>query len=184
MFYYKPIETFIMESKNIFGDCVVIGNREYVFDVVVNTEENLDLVISENQPAGVRIYQNSIRIPIEDVKAVRDTLSKLIERIDKITRVRSHSSSEILENLGNNMKNIDKEEIDVIYGQSPKSYTLDDKRKVNAQAYLPWSVEDDERLEVLFCEGRSIRDLAEAFERNEGAISSRIKKLELKEKYG
>lgn len=181
MFYYKPIETFIMESKNIFSDCVCIGNREYIFDIVVNTEENLDLIISENQPAGVRIYQNSIRVPIEDVKAIRDALNKSIKRIDKITRMRSHSSSEILENLGNN---IDKEEIDMIYGQSPKSYTLDDKRKVNAQAYLPWSVEDDERLEVLFCEGRSIRDLAEAFERNEGAISSRIKKLELKEKYG
>lgn len=170
-----------MESKNIFSDCVCIGNREYIFDIVVNTEENLDLIISENQPAGVRIYQNSIRVPIEDVKAIRDALNKSIKRIDKITRMRSHSSSEILENLGNN---IDKEEIDMIYGQSPKSYTLDDKRKVNAQAYLPWSVEDDERLEVLFCEGRSIRDLAEAFERNEGAISSRIKKLELKEKYG
>lgn len=173
-----------MEFRNLFSDCVGIGNREYVFDIVVNIEENLDLIISENQPAGVRIYQNSIRIPIEDVKAIRDALTKSLEQIDKITRVRSHSSSEILENLGTNVSNIDKEEIDVIYGQSPKSYTLDDKRKISARAYLPWSVEDDERLEALFCEGRSIKELAQEFERNEGAISSRIKKLELKEKYG
>lgn len=152
-----------MESKNVFSDCVGIGNREYVFDVVVNTEENLDLVISENQPAGVRIYQNSIRIPIEDVKAVRDTLTKLIERIDKITRVRSHSSSEILENLGTKVRNIDKEEIGVNYGQNPKSYTLDDKRQISSRAYLPWSVEDDKRLEALFCEGRSIKELAQEF---------------------
>lgn len=173
-----------MEFRNLFSDCLGVGNREYVFDIVVNTEENLDLIISENQPAGVRIYQNSIRIPIEDIKSIRDALNKSLKRIDKIARIRSHSSSEILENIGTNVTNIDKEEIDIIYDQSPKSYTLDDKRKIRARAYLPWSVEDDERLEALFSEGRSIEELAQAFERNEGAISSRIKKLELKEKYG
>lgn len=183
MFYYKQIETFIMEFRNLFSDCVGIGNREYVFDIVVNIGEKLELNISENQPAGVRIYQNSIRVPIEDAKAIRDALNKSIKRIDKITRMRSHSSSEILEILGANMRKIEKKEIETIYGQSPKSYTLRDKRKIHARAYLPWSVEDDERLEALFCEGVSINELAQAFERNEGAISSRIKKLELKEKY-
>ena len=33
-------------------------------------------------------------------------------------------------------------------------------------------------------EGKKVKDLAQIFGRNEGAISSRIKKLELKEKYG
>lgn len=183
MFYYKPIETFIMEFRNLFSDCVGIGNREYVFNIVVNTEENLDLIISENQPAGVRIYQNSICVPIEDVKTIRDALNKSLKRIDKITRMRSHSSSEIFENLGTNVRNIYKVEIGVIYGQSPKSYTLDDKRKTHARAYLPWSVDDDEKLEKLFCDGINTKELAEIFQRNPGAIISRIKKLELWEKY-
>ncbi|WP_134089828.1 DUF3276 family protein [Olivibacter sp. XZL3] len=65
-----------------------------------------------------------------------------------------------------------------------KSYSLDNIREKHPQAYQPWSLEDDEKLETLFCEGKSVKDLAFVFERNEGAIRSRIKKLELKEKYG
>jgi len=65
-----------------------------------------------------------------------------------------------------------------------KSYSLDDIREKHPQAYRPWSLEDDEKLETLFCEGKSVKELASTFERNEGAIRSRIKKLELKEKYG
>jgi DNA-directed RNA polymerase specialized sigma24 family protein len=49
---------------------------------------------------------------------------------------------------------------------------------------LPWTAEDDNKLELLFCEGKKVKELAEIFGRNTGAINSRIKKLELKEKYG
>lgn len=65
-----------------------------------------------------------------------------------------------------------------------KSYTLDDIREQHPQAYRPWSAEDDEKLEALFCEGKTVKELANIFQRKEGAITSRIKKLELKEKYG
>lgn len=65
-----------------------------------------------------------------------------------------------------------------------KSYSLDDIREKHPQAYQPWSLEDDEKLETLFCEGKSVKELASILERNDGAIRSRIKKLELKEKYG
>jgi hypothetical protein len=41
----------------------------------------------------------------------------------------------------------------------------------------------DEKLEMLFCEGETIKELSGIFGRNDGAIRSRIKKLELKEKY-
>lgn len=65
-----------------------------------------------------------------------------------------------------------------------KSYSLDDIREKHPQAYQSWSLEDDEKLETLFCEGKSVKELASILERNDGAIRSRIKKLELKEKYG
>lgn len=65
-----------------------------------------------------------------------------------------------------------------------KSYSLEEKRKTNRNAYQPWTNEDDNRLELLYCEGISISDLSNEFGRNSGAIRSRIKKLELKEKYG
>lgn len=52
-----------------------------------------------------------------------------------------------------------------------------------ANAYEPWSKEDDDQLEELWCEGKSVSELSKIFERKPGAISSRIKKLELKDKY-
>ena len=64
-----------------------------------------------------------------------------------------------------------------------KAYSLSDKRIDNTNAYLPWSDEDDKKLEVFYCEGKAITELMKMFGRNKGAIESRIKKLELAEKY-
>ena len=47
-----------------------------------------------------------------------------------------------------------------------------------------WSESDDSTLERLWCEGMSVKELAEFFGRNPGAINARIEKLELIEKYG
>ncbi len=55
--------------------------------------------------------------------------------------------------------------------------------EIKNNAYEPWSKEDDNELELLFCQGKSIKEIAQIFERKEGAITSRIKKLELREKY-
>ncbi len=58
------------------------------------------------------------------------------------------------------------------------------QKESHKSAYLPWTNEDDEKLEILFYAGKKVKELSEIFERNEGAIKSRIKKLELVEKYG
>lgn len=67
--------------------------------------------------------------------------------------------------------------------ESEKSYTVDEIRKTHAQAYQPWTKEDDDKLELYFCEGKKMKELTKIFGRSGGAINSRIKKLELKEKY-
>jgi len=72
---------------------------------------------------------------------------------------------------------------EIVEQMQGKSYSILDKRKVHSNAYKPWNEEDDNQLEILYCEGKSVKELAGIFERNKGAISSRIKKLELKEKY-
>lgn len=64
-----------------------------------------------------------------------------------------------------------------------KAYSVDEMRKTNPKAYARWTEEDDNRLELLYCEGKSTAELSKIFERNRGAVTSRIKKLELKEKY-
>lgn len=60
---------------------------------------------------------------------------------------------------------------------------MDELKEKFANAYQPWSSDDDLRLEKLFCEKKSVKELSEIFSRNRGAIESRIRKLELREKY-
>lgn len=76
------------------------------------------------------------------------------------------------------------EEAEILYEKEPdKAYDISEIRKTYKKAYEPWTEEADEKLELLFCEGKTVKELGEIFGRNEGAIRSRIKKLELKEKY-
>ena len=65
-----------------------------------------------------------------------------------------------------------------------KTYTKSAKQLLNGNAYEKWTTEDDQKLEIMFCEGKKVTELGEILKRNDGAIRSRIKKLELKEKYG
>ena len=64
-----------------------------------------------------------------------------------------------------------------------KTYTKAEKQRAHKDAYERRSTEDYEKLELLFCEGKTLKELSSIFARNEGAIESRIKKLELREKY-
>lgn len=64
------------------------------------------------------------------------------------------------------------------------AYTIEACRVEHPNAYKPWTQEDDDLLEQLFCEGKTTRELSDIFQRKQGAIRSRIKKLELEEKYG
>jgi len=52
-----------------------------------------------------------------------------------------------------------------------------EKRTQHANAYKPWSADDDCQLMILYHENRSIAELSSIFKRNKGAIRSRIKKL-------
>jgi superfamily I DNA/RNA helicase len=67
--------------------------------------------------------------------------------------------------------------------EGSRAYSVEEIRKTHKQAYLPWTKEDDARLELLFCQGKKSKELSEIFGRNLGAINSRIEKLQLREKY-
>ncbi|MCR4921813.1 MAG: hypothetical protein K5945_08955 [Bacteroidaceae bacterium] len=58
-----------------------------------------------------------------------------------------------------------------------KAYTMEEKRKKYSNAYKSWSTADDEQLIVFYKENKSIKELSSIFNRNEGAIRSRIRKL-------
>jgi hypothetical protein len=56
---------------------------------------------------------------------------------------------------------------------------IDQQKKIHHNAYAKWTTEDDEQLRNQVEEGVSIQELCRIFERNEGAIRSRISKLGL-----
>lgn len=63
------------------------------------------------------------------------------------------------------------------------TYSVEACRMDHPNAYMPWTQEDDDKLEQLFCEGKTTKELSEIFQRKQGAIRSRVKKMELEEKY-
>ena len=63
--------------------------------------------------------------------------------------------------------------------QIKPDYSVDEKRREHPKAYEKWSQEDDDRLQEMYAAGHGVAELAKHFERNEGAIRSRLKKSEL-----
>jgi DNA helicase-4 len=74
---------------------------------------------------------------------------------------------------------------EVVGDQEIKGKTYAEAQIRESQPLLEqsWSKEDDLKLETYFAQGKSFKELAAFFGRNEGAIASRINKLELKKKY-
>ena len=68
--------------------------------------------------------------------------------------------------------------------QNKKAYSPEEIRKTHKKAYLPWTGALDAELTELFCSGQTYKQMAQHFGRTEGAITSRIAKLELELKYG
>lgn len=72
----------------------------------------------------------------------------------------------------------------MVFEDSEKAYSIDDIRKTHRDAYRKWTIELDDELTVMYCEGVNVKDMVKHFGRTKGAIRSRISKLELEDKYG
>jgi len=68
--------------------------------------------------------------------------------------------------------------------EAQKGYSVETVRKSHKEAYRRWTEALDDELTVMYCEGKSVADMAKHFGRTKGAILSRISKLELEELYG
>jgi len=65
-----------------------------------------------------------------------------------------------------------------------KAYSYETVRDLQKDAYKPWTIELDDELTIMYCEGVNVKDIALHFRRTKNAIRRRIQKLELEEKYG
>jgi ATP-dependent DNA helicase RecQ len=58
-------------------------------------------------------------------------------------------------------------------------YNLEQIRKQHPRAYEKWEAGEDEKLRSFFVSGMSTKQIAEALQRQSGAIQSRLRKLRL-----
>ncbi|MFD9607191.1 hypothetical protein [Streptomyces sp. NPDC059970] len=62
--------------------------------------------------------------------------------------------------------------------EAPRVYTVEAKRRLHPHAYKPWEPEDEQRLAERCAQGTSLSELSQEFGRNEGAIASRLLKIQ------
>ncbi len=143
----------------------------------MNTQE----IYSDSFPAGRRTYFIDIKLTEKGDKYLKITESKK----DTDGGFERHQIMVFKEDIEKFTDAVAKAAWRIREPETPsKSYSLDDKRKAHQNAYKPWTEQDDHRLELLYCEGKTIKEVSEIFNRNPGAIRSRIEKLDLKRKYG
>lgn len=56
---------------------------------------------------------------------------------------------------------------------------MDKQKRLHANAYAPWSDEEESTLSFLYRQGKTVKELAIILQRNEGSIRSRLRKLGL-----
>ncbi len=146
-----------MSDNEIYSDKITKGSRTYFFDIKKSENGVLYLKISESKKTESGYEHHRLMVFDEDLKDFLETLKKSLTKYKELKEPKQANG---------------------------KTYSVEKIREIHQKAYLPWTAEDDNKLELLFCEGKKAKELAEIFGRNVGAINSRIKKLEFKDKYG
>lgn len=144
-----------MDKEELYSDKITKGSRTYFFDIKKSEKGDLYLKISESKKTQIGYEHHRIMIFDEDLEDFVEGLKKSLTKFKELKEPKDG-----------------------------KTYSVEKIRETHQQAYFPWTAEDDNKLELLFCEGKKVKELAEIFGRKAGAINSRIKKLELKDKYG
>lgn len=80
-------------------------------------------------------------------------------------------------------ENIDINELEIDFKYKNENTRVNQIKKINKKAYEKWTEELDNELTEKFCTGWSVKEISKHFNRTEGSIRSRIKRLEIKEKY-
>ena len=65
------------------------------------------------------------------------------------------------------------------HDNAEKTYQMAEIRQDHPRAYEPWKADEDEKLRQLFHAGATVKEIAATLQRQRGAISSRLAKLNL-----
>jgi len=149
--YYEPLAALAL--KQGFGRLI---RKSTDIGVAVLLDENL-----LNKPQLVNSFPEGVHPKREDPEEIYKYLENFLKK---------QSVEEPVENY---------EKINANNSQKEKTYSVEAVRKNFKNAYSPWTKEDDDRLGLLYIEGKKAEEISEIFGRNLGAINSRIKKLGL-----
>jgi DNA-directed RNA polymerase specialized sigma24 family protein len=152
----------VADSKEIYSARIRAGRRTYFFDVKEGADGKAFLKVTESRMTGDAFEQSRI---VMDMEHAEDLLEAMA---DAVRRLVAHAH---------------KKKAPPKPKAAEKTYTVEEKRTKHPQAYARWTDGDDAQLEQLYCEGKTNKELAQVFGRDPSAIASRIKKLELKDKY-
>jgi len=155
----------------------VIEDSDWTFEKLLKEGFSIEVVealrcltkLSKDEP-----YEKFIKRIKKNPLAVKVKINDLIDNMD-IRRL-AYISEKDVKRLRKYLKAYKQ-----LLGES--IYSIEACRVEHPNAYKPWTQEEDDRLELLFCEGKTTNQLSEIFGRKRGGINSRIKKLELEEKY-
>lgn len=136
-----------MNKNELHTDKITKGNRTYFFDIKKSEKGDLYLTISESKKSDNGSEHHRVMIFEEDLKDFVDTFRNSLVKFKELQQPQTES----------------------------KKYSVETIREVHQQAYQPWTKEDDEKLELLFCEGKKIKELAHIFARKEGAQHLELK---------
>ncbi|MGI8979827.1 MAG: DUF3276 family protein [Pirellulaceae bacterium] len=152
--------------KELFTRRVSAGSRTYFFDVKQSAEGAKYLVISESREVDGKWEHDRVMVFEEHLQPFLTALQAA--GIFLCAKVGSGSGFE---------EDCERQVKESLPGEKPKAYSLDDIRQTHHRAYRPWTEEEDKMLLARFEADCPIGDLAAFFEREEGAIRSRLKKL-------
>jgi len=142
-----------MENKTLYTNQFKAGRRNYFFDVKRTNTNNKYLAITESKKLE------------KDGDFLKNTILIFEEDIEEFGAMMTTTLINFFRN----------DEFRMSRMQELKS-----KHK---NAYKPWTQSEDLLLEELFCSQLKTKEISKQLERNRGAITSRINKLELRDKY-
>ena len=165
-----------MSEEHIVSEKITHGTHTYFFDVKKSKRDEWYLRITERRYDSSEIPDQRIFIFEDAMNQFIDTFVDVLEKIysnpintSKPAKVSGKSSNDSVKNT-----NVSAEQV--------KKLPFEKIRQFHENAYRPWTKEDDEKLEKLFCSKKSVQELSKIFGRRVGAIHSRIVKLDLEKK--
>ena len=145
------------------------GSNIYTFEIEYSSDGKRHLIITEEKQSSIE-EKSEVAIAVSE-----EYLTIFTEMLNTATRFMiEHKASEAaFAKTSSGIVSTNEAKA------NQKSYSVEEKRKEHSKAYAKWTQDEDDKLKKLFAEGRTAKELAEIFQRNRGAITSRLAKLGL-----